>query len=125
MILSMRIYISHSREFDFENELYEPIRESHLDSEHDFFLPHENNKEVITKDIIKNSDLVVAEVSFPSTGQGIELGWAESFGVPVCCIYKSGTTYTNSLRAITDSIFEYSGIEELLQALEKAIKTKL
>src|SRR5258708_4223441 len=105
----MKIYIAHSTNYDFKNELYVPLRNSALNSQHDIVLPHENDtfiktKDIIResdlviaetksdsliisfvliKDIIRESDLVIAETSYPSTGEGIELGWADSFKVPV------------------------------------------
>ena len=71
----MRIYISHSSKYDYINKIYNPIKNSDLVKTNTFFLPHEDkNKIVNTKDIISNYDLVIAEVSLPATGQGIELG---------------------------------------------------
>lgn len=64
----MKIYVSHSREFDFEKDLYEPLRNSALKWDNTFFFPHEAGRDVNTKEEIKNSDLILAEVSFPSTG---------------------------------------------------------
>lgn len=66
----MKIFVSHSTNYDFDSELYAPLRQSDLAKEHEIILPHENQRDVNTKDIIKNCDLVVAEVSYPSTGQG-------------------------------------------------------
>lgn len=82
----MNSYISHSRNFDFVKELYIPIRESRLNTEHFFLLPHEDSDTVFpTKDYFESQecDMVIAEVSYPSTGQGIELGWAEMLHIPI------------------------------------------
>ena len=35
-----------------------------------------NEKKIDPAQIIKKSDVVIAEVSYPATGEGIELGWA-------------------------------------------------
>ena len=73
----MKIYIGHSSEFNYQDEIYDPIRGSIFNSLHEIILPHEIYKEAkdfITKDIIKSCDLMIAEVSLPSTGLGIELG---------------------------------------------------
>jgi len=45
---------------------------------HEIILPHDK-RNLISKDIIKKCNLFIAEVSFPSTGLGIELGWANIF----------------------------------------------
>lgn len=73
----MKIYVSHTSSYDYTNQLYTPLRLSKLNSRHEIFLPHEPNEVPInTKAIIEACDIVLAEVSYPSTGQGIELGWA-------------------------------------------------
>ncbi len=76
----MKVTVVHSSKFNFQDELYTPIRTSELNSKYDFFLPHAGGREVNTKAEIRGPDLVVAEVSYPSMGEVIELGWAESWG---------------------------------------------
>lgn len=71
----MKIFVAHSSMFDFINKLYIPLWGSRLNTLHDIFLPQENGHEEVTKELIKSCDLVIAEVSMPSTGAGIELGW--------------------------------------------------
>lgn len=114
----MKIIVTHSSGFDFKKELYEPIRSSTLNTEYDFYLPQETGAEKITDDAIKNSNLVFAEVSYPSTGQGIELGWANIFKIPIVCFYKSGTRYSSALGYITTNFIEYSNEKDLLEKLE-------
>lgn len=85
----MKIYISHSTQYDYINKIYKPIKDSNLSQENIFFLPHEDkNKIPNTKDIILDYDLVIAEVSLPSTGQGIELGWANYAKIPILCMHE-------------------------------------
>lgn len=75
----MNVYISHSGAYDYENELYKPVRESELSQVYHFFLPHEpENIDVDAKDELKRTDMLVAEASLSSTGQGIELAQAQA-----------------------------------------------
>ena len=68
----MKIYVSHSSNFDYINKLYNPIKSSNLMASNVFFFPHDKHKNGIkTKDIIGTFDLVIAESSLPATGQGI------------------------------------------------------
>lgn len=115
----MKIYVSHSKNFDYENELYKPIRESKLNSQYDFFLPHEGAQSVNTRDIIKASDFVLAEVSFPATGQGIELGWANMLNVPILCASKKEVKISGSLKYITDQFMTYLDSNDLIDQLSK------
>lgn len=115
----MNIYISHSSSYDYENEIYKPIKSSSLANIHHFFLPHEpKNIDVDAKDELKQTDILVAEVSLPSTGQGIELGQANVAGVPIVCLFKAGYKPSNSLRFVSDNLIEYTNTQDLLKKLE-------
>jgi hypothetical protein len=115
----MNIYISHSSGYDYESELYQPIKTFELSATHHFFLPHEpENIDVDAKDQLKQTDILVAEASLPSTGQGIELGQANVAGVPIICFYKVGAKPSRSLRFVTDKIIEYSDIDDMLAKLQ-------
>lgn len=118
----MKIFVPHSSNFDFINELYLPIQNSDLYQKHKIILPQLKGKEEITKDIIKSCDLIVAEVSFPSTGQGIELGWANIFGIPIVCIYKEEHKYSSSLEHITNMFVPYKNTNDLISNLAEVIK---
>lgn len=115
----MNIYISHSSGYDYEKELYKPIKESELAAIHHFFLPHEpENIDVDATDELKQTDVLVAEVSLPSTGQGIELGQASVAGVPIICFYKAGSRPSGSLRFVTDKIIAYDNVHDLLAKIQ-------
>ena len=119
----MKIFVAHSSNFDFKNELYSPLRNSELNKTHEIFLPQEKSDiGPITKDIIKNSDLIIAEISFPSTGQGIELGWANIYGIPIICIYKNDAKTSRSLKKITDQFISYDNSNDMIEKLTSFIK---
>lgn len=117
----MKIYFGHSRDFDFKNELYKPIRESTLNGEHEILFPHETEEFFNSKDRIKNCDLMIAEVTFPATGLGIELGWAEMQKIPVLCVYKKGCKISGSLKVVTKDFIEYEYAEDLIKKITKFI----
>jgi hypothetical protein len=115
----IKIYVTHSTDFDFKKELYAPIRKSSLNSKYNILLPHETPGILFnSKEYMKVCDLIVAEVSYPSTGQGIELGWANLYEKPILCIYKTGVTPSGSLKAVSKDFIEYSSLDNLLQKLE-------
>lgn len=120
----MKIYIGHSKELNFKDDLYLPIRESQLNSEHEIILPHEIYQEAsdfITKNIIKTCDVMIAEVSFPATGLGIELGWANAFECPIICIHRKGSKISGSLKVVCENFIEYTDKEDLIEKLTLAI----
>ena len=115
----MNIYISHSGAYDYENDIYAPIKTSELAKTHSFFLPHEpDNLNVDAVDQLKQTDVLIAEVSLPSTGQGIELGQAYVANVPILCFYKTGSKTSGSLRFVTDKVIEYTDTEDLLAKMK-------
>jgi hypothetical protein len=121
----MNIYLSHSGAYDYENELYKPLKASELFKSHTVFLPHEpENRRVAAKAKFKTTDLLVAEVSYPSTGQGIELGLASAANVPVVCFYKSGTKPSGSLRFVADKVIEYTDSNELIAKLQLQLRLR-
>ena len=72
----MKIYIAHSKDMNYLDDLYRPIKESSLYKEHRIILPHDKSKTSNhTRNYYKKIDIVIAEVSEAATGMGIELGW--------------------------------------------------
>ena len=118
----MKIYISHAKAFDFQSELYKPLKESGLSV--DFIFPHEEGLNPYSSMELfgqKKIDMVLAEISSPATGQGIELAWAQSFGIPIVCIYKKGSDISGSLKFLTDKFVEYSDSDDMIGKLKKYI----
>ncbi len=121
----MNIYISHPTAFDFHTELYQPIRSSKLNSQHTIALPHEHSDEQFdAKSFFKTCDLIIAEVSYPSTGQGIELGWAVAQNLPVICIYKKGQKFSGALKVISNTFIEYENQEDMITKLAAELEKK-
>ena len=119
----MKIYVAHSKSFDFQEQLYKPIRQSSLNNKHIFVLPHEKSDEPFnSKKYLKNEcDLLIAEVSGPAIGLGIELGWANVYGIPIVCIYKKGSKISGSLKVVSKNFVEYSNSKELISGIEKIL----
>lgn len=119
----MKIYISHSSKFDYIGKIYNPIENSKLVQSNIFFLPHEEKNKVInTKDVISNCDLVIAEVSLPATGQGIELGWADYAKTPILCIYEKEAKISSSLKFITNNFIEYEDSDDMIEKISDFIE---
>lgn len=114
----MLIYVGHSKELEYEALLYEPIRKSDLFHKHTFFFPHEKqNSTSASREIIEKCDAMMAEVSYPSTGLGIELGFASMFQKPIGCFYRKGVKISNSLGFITSEMIEYEDSGDLIVQL--------
>ncbi len=119
----MKIYIGHSRDYDYNKELYEPIRNDEELKNYNIILPHENNSNILYgTDFYASLDLLIAEVSLPSTGLGIELGFAKRDNTSIYCISHSNVKVSSSLKAVTDKFLTYSNSEELISVIKKIIK---
>jgi hypothetical protein len=99
----MKIYIGHSSSFNYQDNLYNPLRNSDLNEKHAIVLPHEDSEEPFnSKDYLKNRcDVFVAEVSEASTGLGIELGWADQYEIPILCIHRESSKPSSSISQVT------------------------
>lgn len=120
----MNIYISHSNKYDYINKIYNPIKKSEFYKLHNFFFPHDENKKMNTREIITNYDLLIAEVSLPATGQGIELGWADYAKTPILCIYQKGAKISSSIKFLTNDFIEYENENDMIEKIEDFLKTK-
>ena len=119
----MKLYVSHSTGYDYTSELYKPIRDL-LADDYDVFFPHgEDNNGTRTKDIIPTIDAVLAEVSYPSTGQGIELGWADTSGIPIICFSCNGARISNALRFVSSRFIEYESQEDMIERIRNEIES--
>lgn len=118
----MKIYLAHSSGYDYTTELYEPIKMAFA-NDYEIFCSHDNHNDgENSKAIIANSDVIFAEVSQPSTGQEIELGWASFHDKPIICFNKVGSSPSSALRFISPNIFEYATTEEMINRLRSEIQ---
>jgi hypothetical protein len=121
----MKIYLSHSGNYDYESELYVPLKSSSLAQNHQILFPHDKeNIDTNSKSLIASVDLVLAEVSYPSTGQGIELGWANTSDTPILCVHKTGSKVSSSLRFVAKEFLEYKDPNDMLKKLKTWLQTK-
>ncbi len=118
----MKIYVGHSSAIDYKNEIYRPIRESVINSEHEFILPHETSDNPgNTFEQLADCDLMIADISEKSLGLGIELGWADRAGVPIVCISREGVKFSPSVETVCDCFYSYRDGATLVGAIEQAI----
>lgn len=115
----MRIYVSHSRIFDFKKDLYDVIERAQLN--HAFIFPHKDSEESFnSKELFQNHecDMVLADGSYQATGQGIELGWANILGIKIVTIYKKGSHLSHSLKNISEEVIEFTDPDDLINKLK-------
>ncbi len=112
----MKVYLAHSSNCDYINNIYKPIL---ADSELSkiITLPHMEKDYMHNRGYYEDFDLVIAEVSNPSTGMGIELGFFYDEKKPIYCIYQGD--YSKSIEVIAKKIIEYNDIIKTIKDIIK------
>lgn len=119
----MKILVAHSSSFDYQTELYEPLKQSAIAQNHTIIFPHdEENVDIETNSHIPTTDLMIAEVSYPSTGAGIEIGLVQAADVPTLFFHKAGTTPSSSLRFCKGTVSEYTDAADLIAKIEEYLE---
>ena len=121
----MIIYVTHSRNTNFKDELYDPLRNSRINNNHTIILPHELSDEPYkSRDLLlkNNCNLVLPEISQAATGQGIELGWADASAIPIICLYKQGSKLSGSLKVVSKVFIEYTDPADMISKIDEALQ---
>ena len=119
----MKIYVGHSSSFDYKQDLYQTLKNSELSADHELTFPHENSEELFnSREFLREeADVMIAEVSNPSTGLGIELGWADSLNVKLILLAQKNCSVSGSLEALESEVLRYSDSEDLIEAITKLL----
>lgn len=119
----MKIVVTHSSDLDFEKVLYAPMMAADFWHEHEILLPQRTGlREQITREMIRDADLVLCEVSMPSTGQGIEMGWATLYETPIVCFHHIDAKPSGALKFVCETFFTYENEVEMVEKIEKILK---
>lgn len=122
----LRPYIPHIHTPENINRSIEQITNSHTDF---------NDADTIHKDIFHNdmsfvekSKLVIAEVSNPSIGAGVEIGTAFKTGKPVIYLARKDAVVSSFVRGPVQSglahMIRYENEEDALSQLKALLETK-
>ena len=87
------------------------------------FKGNDNERYNRAMELLKETDIIVAEMSVPSTGQGMELQEAVRIDVPIIVIAKSGSKVSGLIKGSgkVKSILYYNNIEDIEKELIKQI----
>lgn len=87
-----------------------------------FKFPGETKEDIQrTKDDIASAELVLVEVSIPSTGSGIEMGWANAAGVPIIAFHQGGAEPSPAVKFATRDIHVYVTEEHIMDVLKALV----
>jgi len=83
-----------------------------------------DDRKIYTRDItaLERSDIVLAEVSTPSTGVGFEVAHALAMGIPVVCVHKKGASASAMVLGCPElRTYAYADTEELRALIKRAL----
>jgi hypothetical protein len=119
----MKIFIAHSSAYDFVNELYRPLKTSLLlAGEHELIFPMDDGRPGNSRSEVQACGLLIAEVSLPSTGMGMEIGWVDAVNIPIITIAKEGSAPSKALVYVTKDTHFYTSPESLVTLVETLVK---
>ena len=121
----MKIYVSHSSAFDYKTELYDPLKAIAAE-QCELYLPHQTQITAHnTRKVIASSDLFFAEVSYPSTGQGIEIAWADAADIPIVCFHEQSAKISSSLKLICCAFYAYKNRQNMASLFAQVVRDLL
>jgi nucleoside 2-deoxyribosyltransferase len=68
-------------------------------------------------DWIRESDVLIAEVSVPSHGVGYEIGFALGIGKPVLCVYQAGRKVSKMITGNPDEHLQVTVYQDAVDAM--------
>lgn len=117
----MKIYVAHASGWDYETQLYDILAKAELGVE--LVFPHRDQTIMAhSKPIIETCDLLLAEVSRPSTGLGIELAWAHAASIPILAVHQASLTPSAAIHAVTKNIHAYVNVYTLVTLVRDFLK---
>ncbi len=122
----MIVYFSHSRKVLGWEKIIDVVRRVLREKlALKLFLPYEGREKPIdSRQAIKKSDILLAEVSTPGTGIGVEVGWADAFSKEIVFLAREGTDPSGSLKLVSNNWIFYNDLEDLGVKLEKFFSKK-
>ncbi|MFQ5831759.1 MAG: nucleoside 2-deoxyribosyltransferase [Candidatus Thorarchaeota archaeon] len=119
--LSGPIIQSHERRDDFYKLVIRTLAEEDVEVFAPQFLPPASAKEIYERDVhyVRSCDLLIAEVSSPSHGVGMEIMLAIELSKPVLMFHhrNSGSISRMVLGADGKALFTYEDLEEVVEIL--------
>jgi len=86
----------------------------------------EEPRDIYNRDVnwIRESDLLIAEVSTPSHGVGYEIGYALDLEIPVLCLYQNGIVVSKMITGNSHPLLTVMDYQDMTHA-EEILRTYL
>ena len=118
-----QIYVGHSRDpkYQYRLTLYAPLKA--LLQVHQVYFPHEQDgpPSINSEELLPKCQLMIAEVSYPSTGLGLELAWARTAKILVLCIHLTDCPPSSSVTSLFPHLLAYADEADLCEKIAQWI----
>lgn len=117
----LKIYFIHSSKIDYKNLLYRFVLSSSVCMFHELMLPQTKKYQTkYVKDLIKDADIIIADVSQPSFGLNLEIKWALKSEKPIKFISLNGII-PKKYRKLMENIELANETKSLISIIESFI----
>ncbi len=122
MLIYLSVPIIRNRDLELASFLAGLIREAGHQLASPWVLGDDSSidpSEIYRRDVsaVRRSDALIAEVSHPSTGVGMEVMLAILSGKPVLCLYRRGSRVSRMILGAPVRVVEYGSPKELRSAV--------
>lgn len=118
----MRIYVAHSKQMNYMEDLYKPLRNDKFFDDYELILPHEaSSTSKNGRAFYKTIDVFIADCSEVATGLGIEIGWVYDEGKPINVIHKKGTKLNGSVLSVATNVYEYENNDRMVEIVKNIV----
>lgn len=128
-----KIFLAAPFTFNFESGFLDDVEELLINLGHSVTVPHDFARDDVTDEelrekvkndlyMVESSDILLAEVTNPSHGVGMEILHANKLGKRIILLTRSGTKISSMVRVHGHEIIEYSNFEDLKQKLGNCLQ---
>lgn len=110
----MKVYLAHSKNFDYPEELYQFLSKDDELSKVEFVFP----KNISSRESFRGLDVMIAEVSEPDLRVGMEIGWAYDEGIP---IYGVSNHSISSPSDVLGEVRTYQTSKDLVSTIQELL----
>ncbi len=122
----LNIYFMHSKNFNYEEQIYKKVLSSSICLSQNIVLPYSNsNKNKYAKDLINKADIVIVDLYLPSFGLSLELKWLFKCKNKKVLFLSQDNKIPKKYEKLISNISVYDDVNSYTDIIENFIKEEL
>lgn len=122
----LNIYFMHSKNFNYEEQIYKKVLSSSICLSQNIVLPYSNsNKNKYAKDLINKADIVIVDLYLPSFGLSLELKWLFKCKNKKVLFLSQDNKIPKKYEKLISNISVYDDVNSYIDIIENFIKEEL